>query len=159
MTYPQPSFDVMQMTQMVLEDHLTGEEPDGDLEYLVAQIQLSDQPPDEKLKLIAALGRWPAEKIANFADDLRQSNQQENYNRLSHQQKDEQSKQFQRVMFRTWSIRHPDMEPVHKLILMAILRYCRSFDHCQVSQEYLADDCCISVKTLQRRLPDLERWG
>ena len=61
-------------------------------------------------------------------------------------------KGFQRLLYRTWAIRDPNLKPVHRLTLFAILRYCWSKDRCEVWEATLADDVGCDVRTLQRAL-------
>jgi hypothetical protein len=59
---------------------------------------------------------------------------------------------FQRLLHRSWAIRDENLKPIDRLTLFAILRYCWSKDHCEVTESLLAADVGCSVRSLQRSL-------
>jgi hypothetical protein len=59
---------------------------------------------------------------------------------------------YQRLLYRSWAIRDKNLKPVDRLTLFAILRYCWSKDHCEVTESLLAADVGCSVRSLQRSL-------
>jgi len=69
----------------------------------------------------------------------------------------QQDRGFQRLLNRTWNTvkQYTDLNPVDRLTLFAVLRYCWSRDHCQEWEKTLADDVGCSIRTLQRSLAKL----
>ena len=67
----------------------------------------------------------------------------------------------QRLLYRTWNLRPIDdeLKALHRVILFAILKHCWSSDHCAVGENLLAAECWTSVRTLQRALPILVKYG
>lgn len=64
---------------------------------------------------------------------------------------------YQRLLNRTWNTvkQDTDLNPVDRLTLFAILRYCWSRNHCEEWEKTLADDVGCSIRTLQRSLAKL----
>jgi hypothetical protein len=66
---------------------------------------------------------------------------------------------FQRLLNKAWALRDPNLKPVDRLTLFAILHYCWSKDYCTEWEQTIADDVGCSVRHLQRSLNTLVKYG
>jgi hypothetical protein len=56
-------------------------------------------------------------------------------------------------------LKHPETKSEHRDIMRALYKILKDKSKCTYSDEALSEECRIPIRTLRRRLDDLESWG